>query len=228
MAEKEKGVVIISGGLDSTTLLYYLTQKLDKDVVALSYKYGQKHDKEIEFAKYHADKLDVEHQVIDLSPIFASITSSSALLGGMPIPTLADVIGDPQPITYVPFRNMLMLTVAASVAEGVGATSIYYGAQKHDEYSGYWDTTTRFIEDMQRVFDNNRKHKIKIDAPFVDMSKSDLVLIGTELGVDYKKTLTCYNGTNCGTCPTCADRIQAFKRVGLEDPVEYVRDNRTD
>ncbi len=219
---EEKGIVIVSGGLDSTTLLYYLKEILNKDVVAISYKYGQKHDQEIEFAKYHAEKLGIEHQVIDLTSIFRSITSSSALLGGMNMPTLEDVIGDPQPITYVPFRNMLMLTVAASVAEGIGASKIYYGAQKHDEYSGYWDTTTKFISDMQSVFDQNRKHKIQIEAPFVDKSKSDLVLIGTKIGIDYTKTLTCYNGTNCGTCPTCRDRIQAFKRVGLEDPVKYL------
>lgn len=218
----EKGVVIVSGGLDSTTLLYYLKETLKKDVVAISYKYGQKHDQEIEFAKYHTEKLGVEHQIIDLTPIFQSITSSSALLGGMPIPTLEEVIGDPQPITYVPFRNMLMLTVAASVAEGVGASKIYYGAQKHDEYSGYWDTTSVFTASMQAVFNQNRKHKITVEAPFVEMSKSDLVRIGTDLGIDYAKTLTCYNGTNCGTCPTCRDRIQAFKRIGLVDPVEYL------
>jgi 7-cyano-7-deazaguanine synthase len=224
---QDKGVVIVSGGLDSVTLLYYLKQKLGKDVVAISYLYGQRHDKEIDFAKYHAEQLGVQHQVINLADIFRTISHSSALLGGMPIPTLADVVGDPQPITYVPFRNMLMLTVAASVAEGVDATRVYYGAQKHDEYSGYWDTTQKFVSDMQAVFDNNRKHKIVIEAPFVDKNKSDLVLIGTELGIDYSKTLTCHNGTNCGECPTCADRIQAFKRVGLKDPITYVRNTRT-
>lgn len=217
-----KGVVIVSGGLDSTTLLYYLVKERKEDVVAISYLYGQKHGKEIEYAKYHADLLGVKHQVINLSDIFKSIGHSSALLGGMDIPTLEQVIGDPQPITYVPFRNMLMLTVAASVAEGVEADKIYYGAQKHDEYSGYWDTTQKFVSDMQDVFDQNRKHKITIEAPFVDKSKSDLVVIGTELGIDYAKTLTCYNGTNCGTCPTCRDRLTAFKRVGLEDPAEYI------
>jgi 7-cyano-7-deazaguanine synthase len=227
MTTAYKGVIIVSGGLDSITLLYYLKKKLNKDVVAISYLYGQRNSKEIEFAKYHADLLGSQHQVINLTDIFRTISHSSALLGGMAIPTLEDVVGDPQPITYVPFRNMIMLSVAASVAESVDADRIYYGTQKHDEYSGYWDTTQKFTHDMQAVLDNNRKHKIKIEAPFIDKSKSDLVVIGTELEIDYTKTLTCYDGTNCGECPTCADRIQAFKRVGLKDPITYVRDTRT-
>jgi 7-cyano-7-deazaguanine synthase len=227
MTMKDTGIVIVSGGLDSVTLLYYLKQKLHKKVIAISYLYGQKHCAEIEFAKYHAGLLEVDHQVINLADIFQTIAHSSALLGGMPVPTLSDVVGDPQPITYVPFRNMLMLAVAASVAEGIGANRIYYGAQKHDEYSGYWDTTQKFVSDMQTVFNNNRKHKITIEAPFINKSKSDLVLMGTKLGIDYTQTLTCHDGTNCGECPTCADRIQAFRRAGIEDPITYVRGSRS-
>lgn len=215
-----KGIVIVSGGLDSTTLMYYLHDK-GAELKAISFDYGQRHKVEIGFATYHATKLKIPHTIINLKDIFKQVASSSALLGGVDVPTLEEVIGDPQPITYVPFRNMIMLTVASAVAENNEYSSVYYGAQKHDEYSGYWDTTPTFISKLQAVFDLNRKVKVKVEAPFVDKSKSDLVKIGTDLGIDYKMTMTCYNGDDCGSCPTCADRIMAFKRAGLVDPKEY-------
>lgn len=214
------GVIICSGGLDSTTLLYYLHDKGAK-LKAVSFDYGQRHSVELEFAKYHTKKLQIPHTIIDLKGIFQHVAHSSALLGGMDVPTLEEVIGDPQPITYVPFRNMLMLTVAAAIAENTEGEVVYYGAQKHDEYSGYWDTTQEFTSRLQAVFDLNRKVKIKVEAPFVDKSKSDLAVIGTALGIDYTQTMTCYNGNDCGTCPTCKDRIRAFERAGLKDPKTY-------
>lgn len=215
-----KGIVIISGGLDSTTLLYYLASK-GIDLKAVSFDYGQRHKVELEFAKYHAEKLKIPHTVVNLEGIFRQLMASSALLGGMDVPTLEEVVGDPQPITYVPFRNMIMLTVAATIAETNDINQIYYGAQKHDEYSGYWDTTREFTGKLQDVFDLNRKIKVQVQAPFVDMSKSELVKIGTELGIDYAKTMTCYNGNDCGNCPTCRDRMMAFKRAGIKDPKTY-------
>lgn len=214
------GVIICSGGLDSTTLLYYLHDKGVK-LKAVSFDYGQRHKVELDFAKYHTEKLQIPHTIIDLKGIFSHIAYSSALLGGMDVPTLEEVVGDPQPITYVPFRNMLMLTVAAAIAENTEGEVVYYGAQKHDEYSGYWDTTQEFTSTLQAVFDLNRKVKIKVEAPFVELSKSDLAKMGTELGIDYTQTMTCYNGNDCGTCPTCKDRIRAFQRVGLTDPKTY-------
>lgn len=222
MESKQKSIAVVSGGLDSTTLLYYLVDK-GEDVTAVSFNYGQTHVVELEFASYHTKKLGVKHTVINLKDVFKDISSSSALLGGIEMPTIQDVVGDPQPVTYVPFRNAILLTVAASVAEGIGASKLYYGAQKHDEYSGYWDTTQVFTDSLQAMFNLNRKNKITIEAPFVEKSKSDLVKIGTELGLNYAKTMTCYSGTDCGICPTCADRIQAFKRAGLEDPKTYGR-----
>lgn len=215
-----KGIVICSGGLDSTTLLYYLRDK-GVDLKAISYDYGQRHKIELKYASYHTKKLNIPHTIINLKDIFKQVASSSALLGGVDVPTLEEVIGDPQPITYVPFRNMIMLTVAAAVAENNETDTVYYGAQKHDEYSGYWDTTQVFTDALQKVFNLNRKVKVKVEAPFVDKSKSDLVKIGTKLGIDYSKTLSCYNGTNCGNCPTCRDRIMAFQKVGLTDPINY-------
>lgn len=215
------GVIICSGGLDSTTLLYYLHNK-GADIKAISFDYGQRHDIELTYAQYHTKQLQVPHTIINLKDIFKHVSFASALLGGMDVPTLEEVIGDPQPITYVPFRNMLMLTIAAAVAENTEGEAVYYGAQKHDEYSGYWDTTSSFTDQLQQVFNLNRKHKITVEAPFVDLSKSDLVKIGMELGVDYAKTMTCYNGNNCGTCPTCRDRLAAFKRAGYTDPATYL------
>jgi 7-cyano-7-deazaguanine synthase len=131
-------------------------------------------------------------------------------------------MGDPQPVTYVPNRNMIFLALAAAFAETQGVGDIYYGAQRHDIY-GYWDTTPQFLEQLNNVYRLNRKTPIQILAPFVTYSKTDILRKGLELEVDYGKTWSCYEGQDmaCGRCPTCAERLQAFQNLGLTDPLPY-------
>lgn len=138
---------------------------------------------------------------------------------------MAAVTGDPQPITYVPNRNMIFLALAAAFAESLGADAVFYGAQRHDLY-GYWDTTPDFLERLNHVYALNRKTPVHIRAPFVHHSKADLLRIGLDLGVDYGQTWSCYRGETlaCGRCPTCAERLQAFAEVGVPDPLEYARE----
>ncbi len=218
-------IAIVSGGMDSVTLLHYLVKTQKRSPAVLTFLYGQKHAREVQFAQHNADLLGCQpHQIIDLSP-FKSIFDASALVSDhIAIPQMAAVQGDPQPATYVPNRNMIFLSLAAAYAETLGVADVFYGAQRHDMY-GYWDTTAEFLERVNSVFALNRKTPVRIAAPFVDYSKADILRTGLTLGVDYSTTWSCYRGQDaaCGECPTCAERLAAFKEVGIEDPLPYVR-----
>lgn len=216
-------VAIVSGGMDSVTLLHYLVKKEQRQPAVLTFLYGQKHSKEITYAQTQAQLLGCTEQlVLDLNLLRPLFASSALVSEEQAVPAAAEVMGDPQPLTYVPNRNMIFLALAAAYAETNGVTEVYYGAQRHDIY-GYWDTTPDFLARLNNVFDLNRKTPLQIKAPFVHYSKSDLLRMGLELEVDYAQTWSCYEGQEaaCGRCPTCAERLQAFAEVGLEDPLPY-------
>lgn len=216
-------VVIVSGGMDSVTLLHYLVKVEKKEPAVITFVYGQKHDKEVAYARLQAEQLGCRHHLVlelsELRPLFAS---SALVTGGAEIPDALDVLGDPQPATYVPNRNMIFLALAAAYAETNGVSDVYYGAQRHDIY-GYWDTTPQFLAQLNQVYHLNRKTPLQIMAPFVDYSKTDILRTGLRLGVDYGQTWSCYRGGEaaCGRCPTCAERLSAFKELGLADPLPY-------
>lgn len=228
----KKAVIVLSGGMDSTTLLHYIVKENNLDynnIYVLSFKYGQRHDKELECARAQVAAIAahvavIDHRIIDIS-FFGELTKDvSALTGNIiKVPHIKDVVGDPQPVTYVPFRNLMFLSIALAYAENVGANKVFYGAQKHDTYSGYFDATEEFRQRLNHVAALNRRHQIIIEAPFVDMSKSELLEWGLTNGVDYANTWTCYNGGEhpCGICPTCSDRIQSFMSIGEQDPLLY-------
>lgn len=223
MSNAADSVVIVSGGLDSVTLLHYLVKTERRRPAVLTFHYGQKHAKEIECARYQAALLGcADHLVLDLSLLGPLFAHSALVDANVAIPQAAEVAGDPQPATYVPNRNMIFLALAAAYAESHGAGDVYYGAQRHDLY-GYWDTTPDFLARLNQVYALNRKTPVRIYAPFVQQSKADLVRIGLALGVDYAQTWSCYAGTAraCGRCPTCAERLQAFAEVGVTDPIQY-------
>jgi 7-cyano-7-deazaguanine synthase len=216
-------VAIVSGGMDSVTLLHYLVKERGLETAVITFLYGQKHAKEVELAREQARLLGCgEHVVLDLGVLRPLFTTSALVADDIAIPTIADVTGDPQPATYVPNRNMIFLALAAAYAESHEANTVYYGAQSHDMY-GYWDTTPEFLAQLNQVYGLNRKMPIQIEAPFVHYSKTDILRKGLELGVDYGRTWSCYEGQTaaCGQCPTCAERLQAFANVGVQDPVPY-------
>ena len=219
---KTKAILSVSGGLDSTTLLYHVVKDLGRDVTAVAFNYGQNHANEIDYAKYHAEKLGIELKVIDLRDFFKQINHTSALLNGKDaVPEHGYQVGDPTPPTYVSNRNLFFTIIMSSIAEEIGAEEIYLGIQRVDEFSGYWDTTKSFVDKVQGVLDENRSSKVKLVCPFVQMTKSDEIKIGERLGLDYSQTISCYKGTNCGVCSTCRERIEAFKKVGMKDPITY-------
>jgi 7-cyano-7-deazaguanine synthase len=224
-------VVIVSGGLDSVVLLHYVCKRLNhKNVNVLTFNYGQRIVREIECAKYQVNALRQqdpnfigEHKILDLS-VFKDLAPTSALTNtNIKVPSVTDDLGNAQPVTYVPFRNALFLTFAAAFAESKGGNNVFYGAQNADEHSGYWDTNTTFLNNVNRVFNLNRKNPITVQAPFITFDKEQIVRLGNELGVNFTETHTCYNGKKigCGACVSCSNRIQAFLNADLRDPIEY-------
>ncbi len=229
MSEENKAaVVLLSGGVDSSVLVHYVAQRLQRSPIhALSFQYGQRHARELDCAREQAASAGtVQHRVIDLAFLGGMLSQGSALLeGGEPVPDLADLDDDAlsQPPTYVPNRNMMLLSVAAAYAEANAMTDVYYGAQAQDEY-GYWDCTRSFLEGINSVLSLNRGQPVTIHAPFVTKPKAETVRLGLKLGVDFAKTWSCYRGGEvaCGTCPTCVERLNAFQANGVDDPLPYV------
>jgi len=222
-----KVVSVLSGGLDSTILTYKLVDEYGADnVYALSFFYGQKQSAELEKAKLTCQKLGIEHRLIDISflgevvaPVCANIAGSDVAM-----PTIQDVLGDPQPPTEVPYRNMLLNTVAFSFAQANGCSAVYTGIQVHDAY-GYWDCTQDFLDGMNQISSLNRQHEIELRAPFANMSKAQEIVLGQRLGVPFEDSLTCYDPNekteSCGKCPSCAERIMNFAKAGMIDPAPY-------
>lgn len=218
--------VLTSGGLDSTVLLYYVVKQLEIDkVFALSFSYGQKHARELQAAVSQSRQFPgtVEHVTIDISDFGRIIQTSSALLaGGSDVPELETIDENDlaQPSTYVPNRNMVFLSTAAAFAESRNCREIYYAAQAHDLYS-YWDCTPEFVVRLNEILALNRKHRLIVKAPFVNMRKSEVVELGSRLAVNFADTWSCYRGNHlpCGTCPTCRERAAAFAEAGVNDPL---------
>lgn len=228
MTVSENCALLISGGLDSVTLLHHLVkEKHYKIVYGISFLYGQKHSREIECAKWQMNSLGMKHHhVVDLSVMASLLKNGSTLIkGGGDVPQLKDIPVSErvQPPTYVPNRNMIFLAISSAWAESLGIRDVFYSAQAQDEY-GYWDCTESFVFGMNQVFALNRKHCITIHAPFLKKSKKEIIELGLRLGVDYAHTWSCYRGEEkaCGNCPTCIERLNAFEAVGTKDPIPYV------
>ena len=224
-----KKVVLLSGGLDSTTLLGMVVKEFgSENVVALTIFYGQRHDREIKASNDVVKFYNVEHIVNDLSPAFKF--SDTPLLkngkGEIPNKSYAEQLKEKPGIvtTYVPFRNGLFLSFATTIAFSIGADTVYYGAHADDAAgSAYPDCTPSFIESMKISIFEGTGHKVMLKAPFFNSHKSDIVRMGTEIGVPYELTWSCYRGGEkaCGVCATCIDRKEAFRLNGLVDPIEY-------
>lgn len=230
MVENKKCVLLISGGLDSVTLLHYLVkEKKYNEVYGISFLYGQKHSREIECAKWQMNILGMKHHyVLNISTISSLLKGGSVLIkGGRDVPRLVDipVAERIQPPTYVPNRNMIFLAIGSAWAESLGIFDVFYSAQAQDEY-GYWDCTEAFVKKMNDVLALNRKHSLTLHAPFLKMSKKEILEMGYRLGVDYAYTWSCYRGEKkaCGECPTCIERLKAFEAIGHSDPLPYLHE----
>lgn len=224
-----KILVLSSGGVDSTTCLAMAVKEVGaKNVVALSVYYGQKHDKEIQAAKAVADYYGVERLELDLSVIFADSNCSLLKQSTEEIPQesyaqqIAETGGNAPVSTYVPFRNGLFLSSAASIALSHGCSKIMYGAHADDAAgAAYPDCSLQFVEAMNSAIFLGSGDQLRLEAPFVSATKADVVKKGLELGVPYEITWSCYEGGEkpCMKCGTCIDRIAAFRANGVTDPI---------
>lgn len=220
-------LVLTSGGVDSTTALALAVEKYGREhVIALSVSYGQKHDKELRAAKAVADYYGVEQLFLDLGLIFQY--SNCSLLKGsteeIPEESYASQIektGGEKPVsTYVPFRNGLFLSAAASIALSRECGVIYYGAHADDAAGfAYPDCSAVFNQAMGQAIYEGSGHQLTIEAPFVGKTKKEIVAMGLALKVPYELTWSCYEGGEkpCGKCGTCIDRAAAFAANGVAD-----------
>ena len=224
-----RALVLSSGGVDSTTALGLAVSKYGaENVISLSISYGQKHDKEIEAAKKVAAYYGVEQLFLDLSLIFRYSNCSLLKQSSEEIPEesyeeqIKKTNGEKPVSTYVPFRNGLFLSSAASIALSKDCSMIYYGAHADDAAGfAYPDCSQDFYEAMNQAVYEGSGHQLKIGAPFVKLNKAEVVKMGLELGVPYELTWSCYEGGDrpCGKCGTCLDRAKAFAANNVEDPV---------
>ncbi len=225
-----KALVLLSGGVDSTTCLGIAVDKYgSENVLALSVSYGQKHIKEIEAARQIASHYGVELLELDLSKMFEFSNCSLLSKSDMEIPheeyakQLEETDGAPVS-TYVPFRNGLFLSSAAAIAISRDCEEIYYGAHADDAAgNAYPDCSEAFNSAMGRAIYLGSGNMVKVVAPFVGKTKADVVGMGLKLKVPYELTWSCYEGRDkpCGSCGTCIDRKRAFELNGVKDPAAY-------
>ena len=231
MADK-KAVVLLSGGLDSATTMA-IARAEGFRCYALTFRYGQRHQREIEAAKKIADSLGAaEHRIIDID--LAGFGGSTLTDSSIEVPKdRADLGNSAQiPSTYVPARNTIFLSYALAWAEVLGAFDIFTGVNATD-YSGYPDCRAEFIAAFEKTANLataaavQHKGRYRIHTPIMDMTKAQIILTGTKFGVDYSLTHSCYDpdeqGRSCGQCDSCRLRLKGFAEAGLKDPIEYAK-----
>ena len=211
-------LLVLSGGLDSTTLLY---DYADSIALAVTFQYGSNHNKrEAAFAKYHCDKLGIEHIEIDLA--FMGKYFKSSLLDGADAIPEGNYDEDNMKSTVVPFRNGIMLSVAAGLAESRGLKNVMM-ANHSGDHAIYPDCRPEFVKAMTGAIEAGTYEGVKLVAPYTDITKADIVSRGARLGIDYSKTYSCYKGGehHCGVCGTCRERKEAFTLAGVKDDTIY-------
>ena len=223
-----KCVVPISGGIDSTVLLHHAVKcgEYSGGVYAISFDYGQRHSRELDYAKRTVQHLNVPHKVIDLNFFRQVVDSSSLTNSNIKVAKTRDVLGDAQTVNYVPFRNQMLLSICCAVAESVKADTVFHGAAQIDTQSGYWDGSKEFLSSINELTALNRKHRVNVEAPLIELSKKEIIEWGNDLGVDFSDTWTCYEGEDkaCGECTACSSRLKGFIDAGIVDPLEYSKD----
>jgi 7-cyano-7-deazaguanine synthase len=221
--KKGKAIVPVSGGIDSSVILAYARSK-HTQVFPITFDYKQRHIKELICAKHQSGN---DFKEVNLS-FFRDIAGSSSLTNdNINVAKTKDVLGDAQTVNYVPFRNQMMLSIACAYAESMGANTVYHGAALIDSQAGYWDGSVEFLDSINNLVALNRKNKINIEAPLIDKTKREIILMGAELDVDYSNTWTCYEGKSkaCGYCTACSSRIKGFLDAGIKDPLQYERND---
>lgn len=234
MQSERKAVVLLSGGLDSTTTLA-IAKRMGFEVYALTFRYGQRHELEVDAARRIAERLGVtQHVVVELD---RRLFGGSALTDEIAVPKRRplDAMAQEIPVTYVPARNTIFLSFALAWAEVLGSTDIFLGVNALD-YSGYPDCRPEYIAAYERMANLATKagaegaRRLRIHTPLISLTKAAIIREGLALGVDYGLTTTCYDpsptGEACGECDACLLRLKGFAENGLRDPARYRVANR--
>lgn len=228
MKSKKKIVVTVSGGMDSAVLLYMAVEKVGKDnVFPLFFNYGQRHLRELGCARGLVQNLlERELKEVDITYIKELAPVSSLTNDSIDTPRVEDVMGEAQPLSYVPFRNLMFLSICLSYAESIEASEVWYGATQIDSLAGYWDAEENFVKKVNQLVKLNRKKQIKVIAPLLDKNKADIVVQGVQLRVPFEDTYTCYSGEYPAdaTSASSALRIKGFLMAGYVDPMIYKQD----
>jgi 7-cyano-7-deazaguanine synthase len=231
LPQQTNAVVLLSGGLDSTTVLA-IAKRDGFAINALSFSYGQRHSAEVDAAQRIAHSVGVARH--EIARIDLRAFGGSALTADIPVPKNRDLGGSSPdkdiPVTYVPARNTIFLAYALGFAEVTGSSDIFIGVNALD-YSGYPDCRPDYIhafEEMANLATRAATQdgmKVKIRTPLIDLTKSEIIRLGTQLGVDYSLTTSCYDpgadGAACGECDACTLRLKGFAEAGLPDPIRY-------
>jgi 7-cyano-7-deazaguanine synthase len=229
MSTQKRAVVLVSGGLDSTTTLA-IAKSRDFAVYAITFRYGQRHEVEIEAAERIATRMGALRHVV--ANIDLRMFGGSALTSNTPVPKgrSVDEMSQGIPVTYVPARNTIFLSFALAYAEVLGSSDIFIGVNAVD-YSGYPDCRPEYIEAYQRMANLATRagvegvQKLAIHTPLIQLTKAQIIKTGLDLGVDYSQTITCYdpapNGAACGQCDACILRLKGFAENNMKDPAPY-------
>ena len=214
-------IVVFSGGMDSTTLLHYVKNK-GYNVYGISFYYGQRHDKELEFAEYWGTQICKDWKKVDIS-FMTELASNSALIDKNIAMPHEHYNHENQKITVVANRNMIMLSIAIAWAENLEINKVFFGPHGNDK-AIYPDCRQEFVQALSKASKLGTYSQVEVLAPFVTIHKYEIAKIGCELGLDYTKTWTCYEGLakHCGKCATCQERKEAFQQANLKDPTEYM------
>jgi 7-cyano-7-deazaguanine synthase len=217
-----KAIAIVSGGLDSVTLAHYLHTE-GYELHLLSFDYGQRHDKEIQFAERCAQRLSAKHTLIDITSLGQLLRGSALTDDQVEVPDGHYADGN-MSVTVVPNRNAVMLAVGFSVAAAEGAEVVALGVHGGDHFI-YPDCRPEFIQrfDYMEEAALGEFAQVRLYAPFLNEGKDGIVRIGSQIGVPFEETWSCYKGdeNHCGTCGTCVERREAFQKAGIKDPTIY-------
>ena len=231
MHENRKAVVLLSGGLDSTTTAA-IAKSEGFDVYAMTFAYGQRHEAEIAAAERVAERLGVAHHTV--CQIDLRVFGGSALTGDVAVPKgrSAEDISHDIPVTYVPARNTIFLSFALAWSEVLGSNDIFIGVNAVD-FSGYPDCRPEFVDAFCRMARLATRagvegsQRLTVHTPLISLTKADIIRRGLSLGVDYSSTVTCYDptpdGSACGRCDACLLRLKGFAELGVADPARYQR-----
>jgi len=233
---KNRIVITLSGGMDSSVLLYKAAKEYET-VHTVTFDYGQRHDKELEAAQTQLNNAKKDYpgvtftnKVLDVKYIKDIADTSSLTNDNIDTPDVKDIMGEAQPKSYVPFRNLMFLSILLSYAEKLKAEEVWYGAAEADSLAGYWDGSVQFVDKMNQICLLNREIDVRVRAPLLKMSKKEIILNGVELGVNFADTYTCYSGEYpCdANSASSALRLKGFVDAGLQDPLVYKQQDKLD